>query len=138
MPYVPKSIAQLLNISASNSIFPESWKAARATPIFKDGDNSELSNYRPISILPVLIRLFGKLIFNQLYTYLNENNVLSQEQSGFRALQSTASCLLKSINCWYSALDSSEIVGAAFITGSTMMNCVGLYLICQGKTILYG
>ena len=57
IPYVSKSIAQLLNISTRNSIFLESWKTARVTPIFKEGDNSERSNYRPISVLPVLTRL---------------------------------------------------------------------------------
>ena len=88
MSYVSNSIAQLLNISARNSIFPEAWKTARVTPIFKEGDKSERSNYRPISVLPVLTRLFEILIFNQLYKYLNDNNLLSQEQSGFRALQS--------------------------------------------------
>ena len=48
IPYVSKSIAQLLNISTRNCIFPESWKTARVTPIFKEGDKSEPSNYRPI------------------------------------------------------------------------------------------
>ena len=61
-----KSIAQLLNISTRNSIFPESWKTARVTPIFKEGDKGEPSSYRPISVLPVITRLFEKLIFNQL------------------------------------------------------------------------
>ena len=58
MPYVSNSIAQLLNISTRNSIFPESWKTARVTPIFKEADRSERSNYRSISVLPVLTRLF--------------------------------------------------------------------------------
>ena len=68
MPYVSNSIAQLLNISTRNSIFPESWKTARVNPIFKEGDKSERSNYRPISVLPVPTRLFEKLI---LISYIN-------------------------------------------------------------------
>ena len=90
VPYVSKSIAQLLNISTRNSIFPESRKTARVTPIFKEGDKGEPSNYRPISVLPVLTRLFEKLILNQLYKYLNDNNLSSQEQSGFRVHHSLA------------------------------------------------
>ena len=58
IPYVSKSIAQLLNISIRNSIFPDSWKTARLTPIFKEGDKSEWSNERPFLILPVLTRIF--------------------------------------------------------------------------------
>ena len=78
IPYVSKSIAQLLNISTRNSIFPESWKTTSVTPFFKEGDKSERSNYRPILVIPVLTRL-EKLIFNQLYKYLNDNNLSSQE-----------------------------------------------------------
>ena len=88
IPYVSKSIAQLLNTATRNSIFLASWKTARATPIFKEGDKSERSNYRPISALPVLTRLLEKLIFNQLYKYLNDNDLLSQKQCGFRTLHS--------------------------------------------------
>ena len=100
MPYISKAIAQLLNISTKNSIFPESWKTARVTPIFKEGDKSEPSNYRLISVLPVLTTLLEKLIFNQLYKYLNNNNLLSQKQSGFRARHSTVSCLSRSTDGW--------------------------------------
>ena len=115
MAYASKSIAHLLNISPIKSIFPESWRTARVAPIFKECYKSERSTYRSISVLPVLARLFEKLIFDQLYKYLNENNLLSQEQSGFRALHLTVSCLLKSTSNCYSALDSMEMVGTAFI-----------------------
>jgi len=66
IPYVSKFIARLLNLSTRNNIFPESWKTARVTPIFQEGDKGERSNYRPISVLPVLTRLSEKLMFNQL------------------------------------------------------------------------
>ena len=47
MPHVSKSTAHLQNISASNSMFPESWKIARVAPIFKEGDKNDRSNYKP-------------------------------------------------------------------------------------------
>ena len=50
-------------------------------PIYKDGPTDDRSNYRPISVLPVVARFFEKLIYEQLYSYLNENNLLFSGQS---------------------------------------------------------
>ena len=55
------SLAIMLNTSIETSQFPNLWKLARITPIFKGGDRSDKSNYRPISILPVISRLFENL-----------------------------------------------------------------------------
>ena len=94
VPYVSKSIAKLLNISTSISKLPESWKTAKATSIFKEGDKGERSNYGPISVLPVLTRLYEKVIFNQQYKFFNDSNLLSQEQSEYGVLP------LKSTDDW--------------------------------------
>ena len=105
----------LFNTSLETSIFPDIWKIARVAPIYKEGDNSEKTNYRPISVLPVISRLFERLIYNQLYRHLNLNNLLANEQSGFRRLHSTLTSLLNSTDDWYSALDSRQLVGLVFI-----------------------
>ena len=118
-------------------MFPELWTTARVTPIFKEGDKGEPSNYRPISVLPVLAGRLEKLIFNQLYKYLNDSNLLSQEQSGFRALHSTVSCLLKCTDDWNSAFDNSEMVGATFIELRKAFDTVDHSLLC-GKLERYG
>ena len=54
LPFIENSLAFLFNTSIETSRFPDSWKVARVTPIFKDGDKAEKSNYRPISVLPVI------------------------------------------------------------------------------------
>ena len=54
LPFIENSLAFLFNTSIETSRFPNSWKVARVTPIFKDGDKAEKSNYRPISVLPVI------------------------------------------------------------------------------------
>ena len=66
LPYIENSLAILFNTSIETSIFPDAWKLARVTPIFKDGDKDDKSNYRPISVLPAISRLFEKLITDQL------------------------------------------------------------------------
>ena len=93
MPYIEDSLVYLFNASLETSQFPDPWKIARVSPIFKDGDKTEKSNYRPISVLPVVSRLFKKLVFNQLYRYLNDNYFINSNQSGFRELHSTVTCL---------------------------------------------
>ena len=85
------------------------------TPIFKDGVKSDKSNYRPISVLPVISRLFEKLVFNQLYRYLDNNGLLSTDQSGFRRLHSTVTFLLKNTDDWYTGLDSGQMLGMVFV-----------------------
>ena len=58
-------------------------------PLFKRGDVCQLNNYRPISLLPTISKVFERVIYSQLYTYFSENNLLSEQQYGFRAQHST-------------------------------------------------
>ena len=64
------------------------------TPIFKRGDKQSTDNYRPISLLPICGNIFEKIIFNNLYSYLNANNLITKNQSGFRPGDSTTNQLL--------------------------------------------
>ena len=91
MPYVEDSLVYLFNTSLETNQFPDPWKIARVSPIFKDANKIEKSNYRPISVLPLVSRLFENL-FRQLHRYLNDNCVINSNQSGFRELHSTVTC----------------------------------------------
>ena len=73
----------LYNTCISKGTFPATWKRACITQIFKEGDPSKNENYRPISILPCLGKLFEKLIHMQLYTYIENYDILLENQSGF-------------------------------------------------------
>ena len=70
------------------------WKLANVTPIFKKGDKQSTKNYRPISLLPICGKMFENIIFNNLYPYLNANNLITKNQSGFRPGDSTTNQLL--------------------------------------------
>ena len=95
--------------------FPNNWKIARVSPIYKEGSPDERSNYRPISVLPVLSRLFEKLVYNQLYKYLDRHKFLYKHQSGFRSIHSVVTCLLSNTNEWYLNLDDKKYTGIVFI-----------------------
>ena len=80
LPIIENSLAFLFNTSIETSRFPDSWKVARITPIFKDGEKTDKSNYRPISVLPVISRLFEKLVTDQLYQHMDKNGQFSNDQ----------------------------------------------------------
>ena len=67
----------IFNRSLSEGKFPKDWKSARACPIFKSGKREECANYRPISILSTISKIFEKLIFDQLSRYFTTNKILT-------------------------------------------------------------
>jgi hypothetical protein len=74
------------------------WKLAHVTSIFKPGEKQLIRNYRPISFLPICGKTFENIIFNNLYSYLNANNLITKNQSGFRPGDSTTNQLLYLVN----------------------------------------
>ena len=115
LPVISESLCDIFNLSLATGCFPDSWKIARVAPIFKNGQPDDRSNYRPISVLPVLARVFEKIIHNQLYHYLDKNNHLFSNQSGFRALHSVVTCLLNSTDDWYVNMDNGKYTANIFI-----------------------
>ena len=81
---ISESLSIIFNKSLINGIFPDDVKSARVAPIFKSGERSDVSNYRPISVLLVIGKVFKKIFCKQFYEYLSDNSLFSQNQSGFR------------------------------------------------------
>ena len=88
----------IFSLSLKKGIFLEKMKIAKVSPIFKKGDKSILSNYRPISVLPCFSKILERIMYNRLYAYLAENNILFNKQFGFRAGHSTEHALLELID----------------------------------------
>ena len=87
--FVSKFICQLFNLSLYQGYFPDSFKISKINPIFKKGRRDLLCNYRPISILINLSKIFETLIFNRLSSHFVTNEFLSENQFGFRKHKST-------------------------------------------------
>ena len=115
LPIIKGSLCDLFNLSLFSGKFPDSWKIARVAPIFKSGQRDDRSNYRPISVLPFISRLFEKLLYKQFYDYLNTNKLIYQHQSGFRSLHSVVTCLMANTNDWYLNIDKGKYTGLIFI-----------------------
>ena len=92
-PIVTRSLTFIINQSITTGIFPNAWKRARVSPIFKEDLRTDPNNYRPISVLPIVSKLIERVVFNQLYEYLNNNNLLTESQSGFRPMFFLVTCL---------------------------------------------
>ena len=90
------------------SSYPDLWKLANVTPVYKKNDKQLIKNYRPISLLPICGKIFEKIIFNSLYKYFNTNNLITKNQSGFRPGDSTTNQLLYLVNEIHEAFEDPK------------------------------
>ena len=104
-----------MNLSIFSGTVPDEWKHARVSPVFKKGAKGDPNNYRPISVLPVVSKLVERVVFKQLYWYLNYNNLLTESQSCFRPMFSTETSLLEETNEWIKNIDKSLLNGVIFL-----------------------
>ena len=109
---IASSLALLFNRSFSDRRFPDAWKDALVVPVFKRGDRSLLTNYRPIALLSSVGKVCERIVYNKLYHFLSP--YLSAQQSGFRKHDSTSLQLLRLVQQWSEALDDSQYVGIVF------------------------
>ena len=79
----------LFNLSIVKGIFPDDLKIAKVTPIYKADNSSNISNYRPISVLPCFSKMLERIMYNRLQKYLKDQNILYNKQFGFRTGHST-------------------------------------------------
>ena len=105
----------IYNCSFVNGIFPDDWKLARVSPIYKSGDKQECGNYWPISVWSVAAKVSEKLVSDQLNDCLRRENILTESKSGFRKRHSTASSLLTTTSSWLINMDSGLINGVFFL-----------------------
>ena len=88
-----KSLTQLFNLSIKKSVFPDKCKIAKLKPLYKKGSKTEPKNYRPISLLPLVSKIFEKIVHYQTQDYLDTHKILYKYQSGFHTKHSTDTCL---------------------------------------------
>ncbi len=112
-----KPITHIVNISFTQGqgSFPEYWKPAAVVPIFKGADPYSVSNYRPISILPIMSKIIEKLAVDQLICHLNLSQLLHPMQHGFRAHHSTETATVYFLERIKSLMDRGGVVGAVFL-----------------------
>lgn len=108
------SIKAIINKCLEKGTLAEGMKITKVTPVYKDGDMNDCSNYRPICLLPVINKILERIINEQLLKYLEQNKLLNKYQYGFRQKSDTNTALFDFTSIIQNALDGKKKVGALF------------------------
>ena len=108
-------LVYLFNLSLQTGIFPSKWKIATVIPLFKGGSKDDVSNYRPISLLPLPGKILEKIVHARISLFLEANNLLCDEQYGFRKNRSTTHSITNLTNSILDAVNKQETCLAVFI-----------------------
>ena len=117
-------LCNLFNSCMNAGIYPDELKIARVIPLFKSGNKNDLSNYRPISLLPVISKIFEKLIHVRLMSFLNKHDVIYEKQFGFRKNHSTMHALNTAITQITKSLNDKYTVFGVFLDFSKAFDTI--------------
>ncbi|KAA3673372.1 uncharacterized protein DEA37_0008706 [Paragonimus westermani] len=125
------SLTDLFNLSPNCSMVPMYWKCGTITSIFKGGYRSDVPNYRPVTLLPVISKVLERLVANKLTKHFEGNNILSIAQHGFRKSHSCLSNLLLTLDDWTLAIDDGNPIHACYLDMSKVFNRVNHSILLQ-------
>jgi hypothetical protein len=115
VPAIVKSITKLFNLSLQIGIFPTSWKLANVVPIYKKAEEFFTSNYRPISLLSILAKVFERVAFKYLFNYFRDHFMISIWQSGFLPGTSTVTQLIEIYDQFCKAVSAGKDIRVVFL-----------------------
>ena len=122
--HLQKPITYIINQSLRNGTFPNKLKIAKILPIYKKDNEHYLDNYRPISILPAISKIFEKAIFLQIHTFFKEHNLYTENQYGFREGHSTEHATLELIDRIINDMDNNKLPLTIFMDLSKAFDTV--------------
>ena len=112
---IASPLAELINKSFQSGIFPDIFKIAKVIPIFKSESRVLCNNYRPISLLSNISKLIEKLMYKQVYSFLEQQNCFYNAQFGFRLSLSTNNALILITENIQSQLDQNKFCARVFV-----------------------
>jgi hypothetical protein len=108
-------LTKIINQTLDTGIFPDSLKEARVTPLYKKNDMHLMDNYRPISILPSVSKVFERIIYNQIYSYFTDFKLFYKSQYGFRTRHSTEFAALELVDRILHEMDNNKLPVSIFM-----------------------
>ena len=121
--FISSPLCLMVNQSLNTGIYPGKLTIAKLIPLYKKGESTQLGNYRPISLLPSISKVFEKVVYNKLSTYLSTNQLLYGSQHGLRKQHSTETATLELVDTLLQTLDSGKLPISIFLdlSKSSMM-----------------
>ena len=127
----------IFNLSISSGSIPKLWKVKRVSPIFKSGNKDEAGNYRPVSVASTPMKILEKLVYDQFMAFILHNNILHNNQSGFRSGFSTSSAAIDVKETIIKYLQHHKFVCAVLIDLSKAFDTVDHSILLK-KLFCYG
>jgi len=122
--FLARPLSHLLNLSISLGKVPDKVKIARVIPIYKNDCPSNFNNYRPISVLPAFSKIYEKVIFERLVSFIEKHSILYEHQYGFRSQHSTVQAILHLVDQISTSIDNKEICTGIFLDLSKAFDTV--------------
>ena len=136
-PFIDIYLTHIINYALETSSFPELWKVAIGCPFPKKQNPSDMSDIRIISILPCMSKILEKVMFGQMYEFLNSNDILPAFQTGFRKFYSTSMALAQVTDDMLLATDNNKVSVLVVLDFSKAFDTINHKLMCS-KLKYYG
>ena len=131
-PIICPHLERIFNKCMREGVFPEELKIGRVGPVYKmKGDKELMENYRPVSILPIFGKLFEKIIYSRLYSFLSSQDIITDNQYGFRKSHSTSHALNYSISYIQQQLKNKQHVLGIFVDLSKAFDTIDHNILLQ-------
>ena len=114
-PIIAQPLSHIINLSLIQGVVPDELKSARVIPIFKKNDKTSVGNYRPVSILSIVSKVFERVVYDQVESYFKSNKLFYKFQSGFRRGLSTDTCLIHLTDYIRKQMDKGNLIGMVLL-----------------------